>query len=139
MPLVACMDMASSRSKDHNIILFRGWADKSRYVWSPFVTKLELRLRLANVIYTTDAGSARHAPKGKVPYIEFDQDSGRTAIGDSALIAKRFEDIGIIEDMNARLEAAGKAQDLALRALMEDRLYFFNVRVAAALFLASEV
>ncbi len=49
------------------------------------------------------------------------------AVGDSALIAKHFQDIGVAEDLNGRLDAAGKAQDMALRALMEDRLYFFNV------------
>ncbi len=64
-----------------NMTLFRGWADEGRYVVSPFVTKLEFRLRLSKVEYQTDAGSVRHAPKGKIPYVHFDQDGQRMAKG----------------------------------------------------------
>jgi hypothetical protein len=40
------------------------------YTWSPFVTKLELRLRLANISYQHGTGSPLSGPKGKIPYVE---------------------------------------------------------------------
>lgn len=120
--------MTDSAAQKANIKLFRGWADSGCYVWSPFVTKLELRLRLANLSYRTEAGSPRTGPTGKIPYVEIHDGDEMTAIGDSALIAKNLEDSGLIESLNAGLDPTEKAHDLALRALMEDRLYFFNVR-----------
>ncbi|KAL4934364.1 uncharacterized protein BDV17DRAFT_286079 [Aspergillus undulatus] len=38
------------------LTLYRGWLLPSHYVWSPFVTKLEARLRLANNPYKTSSG-----------------------------------------------------------------------------------
>lgn len=38
-------------SSPSKIVLFRGWDDPGNYVWSPFVTKVELRLRVAGVAY----------------------------------------------------------------------------------------
>ncbi len=123
--------MTDSNTPSLEITLFRGWSDKGCYVWSPFVTKLELRLRFSNVSYQTAAGSVRAAPTGKIPYVEVrekDQPSLPTsAVGDSTLIAKYLTERGIIDDLNANLDASVKAQDLAMRALVEDRLYFFNV------------
>jgi hypothetical protein len=114
-----------------DITLFRGWSDKGRYVWSPFVTKLELRLRLSNISYRTAAGSVRTAPTGKIPYVEICQrdepKEPSIKIGDSALIAKWFEEQGLIDSLNAKLDARDIGLDLAVRALIEDRLYFFNV------------
>lgn len=113
------------------ITLFRGWSDKDCYVWSPFVTKLELRLRLSNVSYQTAAGSMRTAPTGKIPYVDVREEeqptSTTSAIGDSAMIAQYLAGRGLIHDLDANLGASSKAQDLAIRALVEDRLYFFNV------------
>ncbi|KAJ9647370.1 hypothetical protein H2199_002359 [Coniosporium tulheliwenetii] len=112
------------------ITLFRGWSDKDCYVWSPFVTKLELRLRLSNVSYQTAAGSMRTAPTGKIPYVDVREEeqptSTTSAIGDSAMIAQYLAGRGLIHDLDANLGASSKAQDLAIRALVEDRLYFFN-------------
>ncbi|KAJ9656426.1 hypothetical protein H2201_008546 [Coniosporium apollinis] len=114
------------------ITLFRGWSDKDCYVWSPFVTKLELRLRLSNVSYQTAAGSMRTAPTGKIPYVDVREEeqptSTTSAIGDSAMIAQYLAGRGLIHDLDANLGASSKAQDLAIRALVEDRLYFFNMR-----------
>jgi hypothetical protein len=122
-----------------DITLFRGWSDKGCYVWSPFVTKLELRLRLSNISYKTAAGSARTAPKGKIPYVEIGQkdqpNSAPITIGDSSLIARHFEEQGIINSLDTGLDASNKALDLAVRALMEDRLYFFNVCAQESSFL----
>ncbi|KAL4997860.1 hypothetical protein BDV10DRAFT_168657 [Aspergillus recurvatus] len=114
--------------------LYRGWLEPNRYVWSPFVVKLEARLRIAGVPYKTASGSVQTAPKGKIPYIEIsdgDNDSISSApstIGDSTLIIKHLTERGILQDLNAGLPRPEKAHDLAVRALLEDKAYFYNTR-----------
>lgn len=123
---------ANPKSNDLSITLCRGWAENGVYVWSPFVTKLELRLRLAGISYRTQAGNPRTAPTGKIPYLEIssknDATQPPTKIGDSSLIAKHFIDNGTMKDLNADLNETARALDLAVRALFEDKLYFFNMR-----------
>jgi len=124
------------------ITVFRGWKDPGKFVWSPYVTKLEARLRFGGVPYTAEAGSPRSAPKGKIPYVEVspplrsrsgssgteaDAETGTEQLADSALIAKALCDAGILPDLNARLSKAERAHDLALRALLEDKLSFYHV------------
>jgi hypothetical protein len=106
------------------LIVYRGWLDPGKHVWSPFVIKLEARLRFAGVSYITDCGSVRKAPKGKIPYLE----CADGTLGDSTLIIKQLVEWNRIPDLNAKLSPAAKAQDLALRALFEDKLYFYHVR-----------
>jgi hypothetical protein len=118
-----------SKPTQPQITLFRGWKDTTRYAWSPFVTKLEFRMRYAGITYTGAGGSPRSAPTGKIPYVEVQwKDQSPTAIGDSSLIAKYFEDEGLLGNLNATLSGVGRAHDLAIKALVEDRLYFFNMR-----------
>ncbi|KAL3436680.1 hypothetical protein BDV09DRAFT_43489 [Aspergillus tetrazonus] len=114
-----------------NLTLYRGWLEPNRYVWSPFVVKLEARLRFAGVPYKTASGSVKTAPKGKIPYIEItDGDDGSTpaSIGDSTLIINHLIERGILQDLNAGLSRSDRAHDLAARALLEDKLYFYNTR-----------
>lgn len=131
---MAATDATTPRPQP-DITLLRGWDDKGCYVWSPFVTKLELRLRLSGISYRTAAGSINTAPTGKIPYVEIHEKDAPpstppTKIGDSALIAKYLAEQGLIEDLDAGLrDATARAQDMALRALVEDRLYFFQVRM----------
>ena len=119
------------------ITLYRGWLDRGRYVWSPFVVKLEARLRFAGVKYRTEVGSTGSAPNGKIPYIELAEgsDGGVEALGDSTLIIKYLMKRGVIEDLNGEGRLAGeeRARDLALRALLEDKLYFYHVSVLASM------
>lgn len=108
----------------------RGWASQGSHVWSPFVVKLEARLRFANVPYTTGAGGPRGAPKGKIPYVEFQQPQvgeGVVQMGDSSLIARHFVEEGVLPDLNGRLSAEDRARDLATRALLEEKLCFYHV------------
>jgi hypothetical protein len=123
---------ATSKASDLDITLFRGWKQNGVYVWSPFVTKLELRLRLAGIKYTTEAGNPRTAPTGKIPYISIasktEPSSPPLTIGDSSLIAQHFVTAGLMQDLNANLNGTEKAVDLAMQALFEDKLYFFNMR-----------
>jgi hypothetical protein len=124
--------MAETMADALDITLFRGWLDKGCYVWSPFVTKLELRLRISHITYKVAAGSPNTAPTGKIPYVEIGEkgrlDANKTSIGDSALIARYFTEHGLIHELNDGLDATNKAHDLAIKALVEDRLYFYNVR-----------
>jgi Glutathione S-transferase N-terminal domain len=117
---------------DLDITLFRGWKENGVYVWSPFVTKLELRLRLAGIKYTTQAGNPRTAPTGKIPYVSIasktDPSSPPLQIGDSSLIAQYFTAAGLMQDLTASLNETEKTVDLAMQALFEDKLYFFNMR-----------
>ncbi|KAL4917841.1 hypothetical protein BDW62DRAFT_201394 [Aspergillus aurantiobrunneus] len=113
----------------------RGWHDPGRYVWSPFVIKLEARLRFANIPYKTASGSVKTAPKGKVPYTEITDPSNEnpsstgsdtTSIGDSSLIIKHLVERNILPDLNGDVYPPQRAHDLALRALLEDKAYFYN-------------
>jgi len=107
------------------IILFRGFTWTLRHVWSPFVVKLEARLRFAGVPYKAAAGTPREAPRGKVPYIQLGNNPA--LIGDSTIIIRTLIDQGIMPDLNKELSGEDKARDLAIRALLEDKLYFFLV------------
>ncbi|KAG8163561.1 hypothetical protein KVR01_006858 [Diaporthe batatas] len=109
----------------------RGWPGQGTYVWSPFVVKLEARLRFANVPYTTGAGGPRGAPKGKIPYVEFQQPQaggGTVQMGDSTLIARHLVDEGVLPDLNGKLSPEDRARDLATRALLEEKLCFYHTR-----------
>ncbi|GES58585.1 glutathione S-transferase [Aspergillus terreus] len=112
------------------VVLYRGWPDAGKYVWSPFVVKLEARLRFAGISYTTRAGSLKTAPKGKIPYVEISEDdaSASTSMGDSTLIIKYLIEQNILPDLNGRISPTARAHDLALRALMEEKLYFYHMR-----------
>lgn len=114
----------TARGEKAPLIVFRGWLDPGKHVWSPFVIKLEARLRFARVSYVTDCGSVRKAPKGKIPYLECTNGT----LGDSTLIIKQLVEWSRLPDLNAKLSPAVRAKDLALRALLEDKLYFYHVR-----------
>ncbi|KAI0391736.1 hypothetical protein F5Y17DRAFT_439148 [Xylariaceae sp. FL0594] len=126
------------------ITVFRGWKDTTKFVWSPYVTKLEARLRFGGVAYTAEAGSPRSAPKGKIPYVEISpplrreseerelevpitaEVAGTQVLADSTLITKALCDAGVLPDLNVRLSKAERVHDLALRALLEDKMSFYN-------------
>jgi glutathione S-transferase len=93
---------------------------------SPFCTKLECYLRMAEVPYKPGKPDFRKAPKGKVPFVELD---GKL-LGDSQLI---------IEELEKRLAKAGKRpldqgmapRDVAIarmiRRTLEEGLYFVGL------------
>lgn len=113
-----------------SIILYRGWDTPGIFVWSPFVTKIEARFRFAGLGYKTDAGGPRSAPKGKIPYIEVqepDRDESEM-LADSSEIIKTLVDNGYLPDLNVELSPAERTYDMALRALLEEKLYFYQVR-----------
>ncbi|KAI0161780.1 putative glutathione S-transferase [Hypoxylon sp. FL1284] len=111
-----------------DITLFRGWKDTGRHVWSPYVIKLEARLRFAGVRYATAIGSPKTAPKGKIPYLEFRRPASASPLllSDSSLIVKSLVALDALPDLNGGLGPAERSHDMALRALLEDKLYFYH-------------
>ena len=87
---------------------------------SPYCLKLETYLRMAGIEHEVVwSNSARHAPKGKLPYIEDDE----RILGDSDLIIDYLiEKFG--DRLDGTLDAGQKAQSLAWRKLFEDGLIF---------------
>ncbi|KAH8201409.1 hypothetical protein TruAng_004409 [Truncatella angustata] len=124
----------STNIKQPDITIFRGWKEFGKHVWSPYVVKLEARLRFADVRYSVDVGSPKTAPKGKIPYVECsnlpgtaeDAQGDTLQLSDSTLIIKTLTEVGVIPDINAELSPVDRANDLALRALLEDKLYFYH-------------
>ncbi|OJJ50754.1 hypothetical protein ASPZODRAFT_55456 [Penicilliopsis zonata CBS 506.65] len=113
------------------LTLYRGWLDPGKYVWSPFVIKLEARLRFAGISYKTEGGSPKSGPKGKIPYVELyktEDPTASTSLGDSTLIIRHLVEQGILPDLNGRLVPSARAEDLAIRALMEEKLCFYHTR-----------
>jgi glutathione S-transferase len=109
------------------ITLYRGFDDRGKYVWSPFVTKLEFRLRTSSTPYKAAIGSPGGGPKGKIPYVEVTEPNQPAEwLSDSSLILQTLVSRGIADDLNAGLSPAQKGQDLAIRALLEDKLYFYT-------------
>ncbi|KAL1971165.1 hypothetical protein VTN77DRAFT_116 [Rasamsonia byssochlamydoides] len=119
--------MAALKSQP-SITLYRGFPGSGTYVWSPFVTKLEARLRFAGLSYRTEAGSLGQAPRGKIPYIAITRNESEPAalLADSQIISDQLAAEGVLPDLNSKLSPAEKAHDLALRALLEDKLYFYQ-------------
>jgi len=120
--------MATQQSSRPHLTLYRGWEDRGCYVWSPFVTKLELHLRLSNFPYTVASGSPTTAPKGKIPYVELTTQEGSSSVlGDSTLIIKHMVELGYLDELYDSKPSTTRAHDVAIRALLEDRLYFYHV------------
>ena len=112
-----------------SLTVFRGFPPSKSYVWSPFVTKLETRLRFAGLKYQLDQGGPLKGPRGKIPYVSVSRegDTAAKVLSDTNLISEELVASGLAEDLNAKLNAVEKAQDLALRALLEDKLIFYQV------------
>lgn len=109
--------------------VYRGWPTVGAHVWSPFVIKLEARLRFAGIPYTTESGSVSKSPNGKIPYVDHVDESGNSTIfSDSTLIINRLTDSNVLPNLSTSLSPEIKLLDLALRALLEEKLYFYHVR-----------
>lgn len=49
------------------------------------------------------------------------------------MISEKLVDDGLAEDLKAKLTPVEKAQDAAVRALLEEKLYFYQVRLCLPL------
>ncbi|KAI4207108.1 MAG: hypothetical protein LQ349_009886, partial [Xanthoria aureola] len=89
---------------------------------------LEARLRFAGLAYKVDQGAPPKGPRGKIPYIALskDGDSAPEMVSDTSMISEKLVDDGLAEDLNGKLTPVEKAQDAAVRALLEDKLYFYQ-------------
>ncbi|OOG00317.1 hypothetical protein ASPCADRAFT_36348, partial [Aspergillus carbonarius ITEM 5010] len=120
------------------ITLYRGFPTPRIYTWSPFVTKLEARLRFSDIPYITQAGSIRAAPRGKIPYISIETPTGSdektttttttttTILSDSTLITRSFIEEGVLPDLNSHLSPKDRVLDIGIRGLLEERIYFLQ-------------
>ncbi|MCA0406168.1 MAG: glutathione S-transferase family protein [Proteobacteria bacterium] len=90
---------------------------------SPFVTKVEVLLKMAGLPYEKVRGDFRKAPKGKLPMIE---DKGKL-IADSTLIRFYLErEHGV--DFNKGVSATDAAAAWAFEKMCEDHLYWIVVK-----------
>lgn len=86
---------------------------------SPFVTKVEVLLKMAGLEYRMDTTGFRRAPKGKLPYID---DDG-LIVADSTFIRWHLEKkYGI--DFDRHLSAEQRGIAWAVEKLLEDNLYW---------------
>src|SRR5262245_19948017 len=86
---------------------------------SPFVTKVEVLLKMAGIAYRTDTTGFRQAPKGKLPYIDDDGEQ----VADSTLIRWHLENKYRI-DFDKGLSAEQRAVAWAFEKMAEDHLYW---------------
>jgi glutathione S-transferase len=89
---------------------------------SPFVTKVELLLKMAKLLYRTDTTGFARAPKGKLPYI----DDGGAVVADSTFIRWHLEKKYRI-DFDHGLNPAQKATAWAFEKMAEEQLYWVFV------------
>ncbi|KAL8663887.1 MAG: hypothetical protein Q9168_008012, partial [Polycauliona sp. 1 TL-2023] len=110
-----------------SITIFRGFPVAAAYVWSPFVCKLEARLRFANLAYKVEQGAPPKGPRGKIPYIALSKNGeSHEMVSETAMISQKLVDEGMAEDLNGKLTPVEKATDAAVMALLEEKLYFYQ-------------
>ncbi|KAI9875946.1 MAG: hypothetical protein M1830_007691 [Pleopsidium flavum] len=132
------------------LTVYTGATRPGIYSWSPFDIKIEARLRFSHRAYSVHKGSPPKGPRGKIPYARIGHDGGQTTqndpkdygqdggersitLGDSTLITRKLIALGELEDLNAKLSPVQKAQDLTIRALLEEKMYFIGVRAPIGL------
>lgn len=121
------------------IALYRGFPPSNKYTWSPFVTKLEFRLRVAGVAYQNLEGNPREGPSGKVPYVDISalSESPRMGekelVGDSKIIIQTLARRGVTTDWDETLNVQEKFAGLGIQALFEEKLYFLQVSIIPTL------
>jgi hypothetical protein len=140
--------MTAPEAKQSKLVVYRGWEEQGVYVVSPFVIKLEARLRFSNFAYRVECGSLSESPKGKLPYvctydktmvvsqviylqalqIQF-EDEALSKMSDSTLIIQSLVENGHLENLNESLSPSARMTDLATCALLEEKLYFYNVSI----------
>lgn len=125
--------MMSPAKSQPEITLCRGFPGSSAFTPSQFVSKLEARLRFAGISYENSSDGPLRAPRGKIPFVRLTEtnSSGQPSgdpitLGDSTLIAEYLVEKGLADDLSAQLSTALKAQDLAIRCMLEERLYWFE-------------
>ncbi|HEY9662020.1 MAG TPA: glutathione S-transferase family protein [Allocoleopsis sp.] len=94
---------------------------------SPACLELETWLRMAKLPYNpiiVTTANVELAPKGKVPFIEYQGN----LIGDASLIIEMFKQIEGI-DLNSRLTATEQAISLAFRRMLKENTYWGGIHI----------
>lgn len=86
---------------------------------SPFCIKLETFLRMAHIPYRTHLGFPSQAPKGKLPYLEYD---GKMLFEPREMIDELTQHFDV--SLDATLEDNQIAIGQAFRSMIEEHLYF---------------
>jgi len=86
---------------------------------SPFVTKAEVLLKMAGLAYRTDTTGFGRAPKGKLPYVEDDDEQ----VADSTFIRRHLENKYRV-NFDKGLSAEQRAIAWAFEKMAEDNLYW---------------
>ena len=89
---------------------------------SPYVTKTEVQLQLADIAYRKVRGDREDSPKGQIPYI----DAGDRRIADSTFIRDFIEQAHGV-DLDAGLDAVQRAQAWAIERMCENHLCWVAV------------
>ncbi len=92
---------------------------------SPFCTKLETYLRMAEVPHKVEAADFRKAPKGKIPFIAID---GKL-MGDSQLIIEEIERRLGNQALDAGLTPHDLAIARAVRRMLDEGHYFVGMYI----------
>ncbi|KAK0660126.1 hypothetical protein QBC41DRAFT_286645 [Cercophora samala] len=90
---------------------------------SPFVSKLQFRLRHAGISYSDALGSKPAAPRGKIPYVKF-ADDGKV-IGDTSFIFRELSARGLVPHEGEGDDGHGKGEGVCLGLMVEGHLYWF--------------
>jgi glutathione S-transferase len=86
---------------------------------SPFVTKTEVQLKMAGLVYVKEKAKPTASPKGQLPYIQ----DGAEAIADSTFIRAHIEGkYGF--DFDAPLNLQQRAQAWAFERMIEHHVYW---------------
>jgi glutathione S-transferase len=90
---------------------------------SPFCTKLETYLRMAEVPYSSVPADFRKAPKGKIPFVALDG----ALVGDSQLVIEELERRLGDRALDAGLSARDRALGRTVRRTLEEATYFVGM------------
>jgi glutathione S-transferase len=94
-----------------------GWGEPSM---SPFCMKLECWLRMTGIPFEIRPSDMRHAPKGKIPYVDL---GGGRRMGDSQLVIEHLEKVHGVS-LDRHLTAEQRATARAFRRMIEEGTYF---------------
>jgi glutathione S-transferase len=104
------------------LTLFQGPRAWGQPNFSPFCTKLETYLRMAEIPHEVKLADMRRAPKGKIPYVELDGQ----CVGDSSHIIELLEE-RFGQQLDGALDARQKAQGRVIQRTLEEATYFVEV------------
>lgn len=104
-------------SQTQPIVLFGGGPAFGLPETSPYVTKTEVQLKMAGLLYSKERGMPQQSPKGQIPWIE----QGERRVADSTFIRAYIEEAHGI-DLDAGLSEVERAQAWAIERMVENQL-----------------